>query len=65
MKKLFPLALLASVLLVAGCQDTKKVAELQKQVNKLTQQVADLTAERDSLNEVITRILARKSPSGS
>jgi len=71
-KKLFPLALLASMLLVNGCQDTKKVTQLQEKVDKLTLQVSDLndhvaklTAERDSLNKVITRILARKRQVGS
>jgi outer membrane murein-binding lipoprotein Lpp len=72
MKKLFPIALLASMLLVAGCHDTKKVTQLQEQVDKLTLQVTDLTdqvakltAERDSLSKVITRLIARKSPVGS
>ena len=72
MKKLFPIALLASMLLVAGCRDTKKVTQLQERVGKLTLQVTDLsgqvaklTAERDSLSKVITRLVARKSPVGS
>ena len=66
MRKMIAAAAVLAVVLVAGCQDTKKVTELQGQIDKLTQQVTDLTgqvakltAERDSLGKVITRMTAK------
>jgi hypothetical protein len=60
------LALLA-VVFVVGCQDTKKVTELQGQLDKANQQLTELqgqltkvTAEKDSLAKVITDMTAAK-----
>ncbi len=66
MRKLIAAAALLAVVFVLGCQDTQKVAELQGQVDKLTQQVsqdsttiAKLTTERDSLNKVVVELMAK------
>jgi len=65
-KKLIAAAAILAVVFVLGCQDTKKVTELQGQVDKLTQQVNDagaqvakLTTERDSLAKVVTDMMAK------
>jgi len=65
-RKLIAAAAILAVVFVLGCQDTKKVTELQGQVDKLTQQVNDanaavakLTTERDSLNKVVTDLMAK------
>ncbi len=64
-KILAAVALIAMVALV-GCQDTKKVTELQGQLDQSTQkltemegQVTQLTAEKDSLMQVIINLTAK------
>jgi len=64
-KVIAALAILA-VVFVVGCQDTKKVTELQGQVDRQTQQITafqgqitQLTAERDSLQKIITDAMAK------
>ena len=54
------MAILA-VVFVVGCQDTKKVTEIQGQLDKANQQITDLqtqlttvTAEKESLGKLIT-----------
>jgi outer membrane murein-binding lipoprotein Lpp len=72
-RKLIAAAVILAVVFVVGCQDTKKVTELQGQVDKLQQQVTDmtgqvatLTAERDSLNKVVTDLMAKMpAPKGA
>ncbi len=65
-RKLIAAAAILAVVFVIGCQDTQKVAELQGQVDKLTQQVsqdsttiAKLTAERDSVVKLVTELQAK------
>jgi outer membrane murein-binding lipoprotein Lpp len=65
-RKLIAAAAILAVVFVLGCQDTKKVTELQGQVDKLTQQVTDLngqvakvTAERDSVVKLVTDLQAK------
>lgn len=64
------LALLA-VVFVVGCQDTKKVTELQGQLDKANQQISDLetqvqtlTATKDSLVKVIADMEAKAAAKG-
>jgi outer membrane murein-binding lipoprotein Lpp len=60
-KRLIAAAAILAVVFVLGCQDTKKVTELQGQIDKLNQQITELqstvvvklTAERDSLAKVL------------
>lgn len=66
MRKLIAAAALLAVVFVLGCQDTQKVTELQGTVDKLTQQVTDLsaqvttlTAERDSVVKLVTDLQAK------
>lgn len=66
MRKLIAAAAILAVVFVIGCQDTKKVTELQGTVDKLTQQVTDLsaqvttlTAERDSVIKLVTDLQAK------
>jgi outer membrane murein-binding lipoprotein Lpp len=68
-RKLIAAAAILAVVFVLGCQDTKKVTELQGQVDKMTQQITDMTgqvaritAERDSLNKVVTDLMAKLPP---
>ncbi len=68
MRKLIAAAAILAVVFVLGCQDTKKVTELQGQIDKqmqqitdMTGQVAKLTAERDSLAKLVADFQA-KSP---
>ena len=68
-RKLIAAAAILAVVFVIGCQDTKKVTELQGTVDKLTQQVNDanatvakLTTERDSLAKVVTDMMAKMPP---
>jgi outer membrane murein-binding lipoprotein Lpp len=65
-RKLIAAAAILAVVFVIGCQDTKKVTELQGTVDKMQQQVTDmtgqvakLTAERDSLGKVVTDLMAK------
>jgi len=65
-RKLIAAAAIIAVVFVVGCQDTKKVTELQGQVDKMTQQITDLTnqvgtitMQRDSLNKVVTDMMAK------
>lgn len=67
MKKVLTAVTLVAIVALIGCQDTKKVTELQGQLDqanqKLTEmegQVAKLTAERDSLAGVIKEMEAKK-----
>ncbi len=66
MKRLIAAAAILAVVFVLGCQDTKKVTELQGQIDKQTQQIteqdgqiAKLTAERDSLAKLVTDLQAK------
>ncbi|MCX6842524.1 MAG: hypothetical protein NTX53_09625 [candidate division WOR-3 bacterium] len=67
MKRLIAAAAILAVVFVIGCQDTKKVTELQGQIDKLNQQitemqtvvVAKLTAERDSLAKLVVDLQAK------
>ena len=67
MRRLIAAAAILAVVFVIGCQDTKKVSELQGQVDKLNQQITDLqstvvvklTAERDSLAKVLADMQAK------
>jgi len=69
-RKLIAAAAILAVVFVLGCQDTKKVSELQGQVDKLNQQitelqstvVAKLTVERDSLAKVLAELQAKYAP---
>lgn len=71
MKRLIAAAAILAVVMVMGCQDTKKVTELQGQVDKLTQQLTErdsviivkLTAEKDSLQKLVVELQA-KAPAG-
>ncbi len=73
MRKLVAALAILAVVLVIGCQDTKKVTELQGQVDKLTQELdqakmdlAKKTAECDSLAKVIVDMSAKTpAPKGS
>jgi outer membrane murein-binding lipoprotein Lpp len=66
-RKLIAAAAILAVVFVIGCQDTKKVTELQGQVDKLTQQITEmesqvlvkLTAERDSLAKLVVELQAK------
>ena len=69
MRKLIAAAAILAVVFVIGCQDTKKVTELQGKVDTMTQQITDmtgqvakLTAERDSLGKVVTDLMAKLPP---
>ena len=67
MRRLIAAAAILAVVFVVGCQDTKKVTELQGQVDKQTQQITELqstvvvklTAERDSLAKVLADMQAK------
>lgn len=71
-RRLIAAAAILAVVFVVGCQDTKKVSELQGQVDKLNQQIADLqstvvvklTAERDSLAKVLADLQAKYPAKG-
>jgi outer membrane murein-binding lipoprotein Lpp len=70
-RKLVAAMAILAVVFVIGCQDTKKVTELQGQVDKLTQELdqaktdlATKTVECDSLTKVITDMTA-KAPAKS
>jgi len=71
-RRLIAAAAILAVVFVMGCQDTKKVSELQGQVDKLNQQIADLqstvvvklTAERDSLAKVLADMQAKYPAKG-
>ena len=71
-RKLIAAAAILAVVFVIGCQDTKKVSELQGQVDKLNQQIADLqstdvvklNAERDSLAKVLADMQAKYPAKG-
>jgi outer membrane murein-binding lipoprotein Lpp len=71
-RKLIAAAAILAVVFVMGCQDTKKVSELQGQVDKLNQQITDLqstvvvklTAERDSLAKVLADMQAKYPAKG-
>ena len=69
MRRLIAAAAILAVVFVIGCQDTKKVTELQGQVDKQTQQITEmegtvvkLTAERDSLAKLVTDLMAKMPP---
>jgi outer membrane murein-binding lipoprotein Lpp len=72
-KRLIAAAAILAVVFVLGCQDTKKVTELQGQVDKLTQQITEmetqvlvkLTAERDSLAKLVAEYQAKTPAKGS
>jgi len=66
-RKLIAAMAILAVVFVVGCQDTKKVTEIQGQLDKANQQITDLqtqlttiTAEKDSLSKVITDMAAAK-----
>jgi len=66
MKRLIAAMAILAVVFVMGCQDTKKVTELQGQVDKYMQQITELegqvgtlTMERDSLQNVVTEMAAK------
>ena len=66
-RRLIAAAAILAVVFVLGCQDIKKVTELQGQVDKQTQQitamegqVAQLTAERDSLAKLVADFQAKQ-----
>jgi outer membrane murein-binding lipoprotein Lpp len=68
-RKLIAAAAILAVVFVIGCQDTKKVTELQGKVDTMTQQITDmtgqvakLTAERDSLVRVVSDLTAKLPP---
>jgi outer membrane murein-binding lipoprotein Lpp len=68
-RKLIAAAAILAVVFVVGCQDTKKVTELQgkvdtmqQQITDMTGQVAKITAERDSLNKVVVDLMAKLPP---
>jgi outer membrane murein-binding lipoprotein Lpp len=68
-KRLIASAAILAVVFVLGCQDTKKVTELQGKVDTMTQQITDmtgqvakLTVERDSLVKVVTDLTAKLPP---
>jgi outer membrane murein-binding lipoprotein Lpp len=68
-RRLIAAAAILAVVFVIGCQDTKKVTELQgkvdtmqQQITDMTGQVAKLTAERDSLNKVVVDLMAKLPP---
>ena len=73
MRRLIAAAAILAVVFVVGCQDTKKVTELQGQVDKLNQQitemqtvvVAKLTAERDSLAKLVADFQAKYPAKGT
>jgi outer membrane murein-binding lipoprotein Lpp len=65
-RKLIAAAAILAVVFVLGCQDTKKVTELQGQVDTMKQQITDLTAqvakvtmERDSVIKLVTDLQAK------
>jgi outer membrane murein-binding lipoprotein Lpp len=72
-RRLIVAAAILAVVFVLGCQDTKKVTELQGQVDKLNQQITELqstvvvklTAERDSLAKVLADMQAKYPAKGS
>ena len=72
MKRLIAAAAILAVVFVIGCQDTKKVTELQGQVDKLNQQITEmqtvvvvkLTAERDSLAKLVAEYKAKTPAKG-
>jgi len=72
MRRLIAAMAILAVVLVMGCQDTKKVSELQGQVDKLNQQITELqstvvvqlTAERDSLAKVLAEMQAKYPAKG-
>ena len=72
MRRLIVAAAILAVVFVIGCQDTKKVTELQGQVDKLTQQITEmesqivvkLTAERDSLAKLVAEYQAKYPAKG-
>jgi len=68
-RKLIAAAALLAVVLVLGCQDTKKVTELQGKVDQMTQQITDmngqmakLTATNDSLAKALADTTAKLHP---
>jgi outer membrane murein-binding lipoprotein Lpp len=70
-RRLIAAAAILAVVFVLGCQDIKKVTELQGQVDKQTQQitamegqVAQLTAERDSLAKLVADFQAKQPVKG-
>jgi outer membrane murein-binding lipoprotein Lpp len=72
-RRLIAAAAILAVVFILGCQDTKKVTELQGQVDKLNQQitemqnvvVAKLTVERDSLAKLVADFQAKYPPAGT
>jgi outer membrane murein-binding lipoprotein Lpp len=70
-KRLIAAMAILAVVFVMGCQDTKKVTELQGQVDTQKQQiteyegqVAKLTVERDSLQKIVTDAAAKAEAKG-
>jgi len=66
-RKLVAALAVLAVVFVVGCQDTKKVTELQGQIDKANQQITELqtqlqtvTMEKDSLVKVIADMTAAK-----
>lgn len=65
-RKLIAAMAILAVVFVMGCQDTKKVTEIQGQLDKANQQVVDLqtqlrtvTADNDSLNKLVTAMAVK------
>jgi outer membrane murein-binding lipoprotein Lpp len=65
-KKLVAAVAILAVVFVVGCQDTKKVTELQGQLDKANMQITELqgqlqtvTAEKDSLAKVLSDMAAK------
>lgn len=66
MKKILAAVALVAIVALVGCQDTKKVTELQGQLDQANQKLTELetnvqtlTAERDSLQTVIGDMMAK------
>lgn len=69
MRRVLAAVAVVAILFAIGCQDTKKLTALQgqvdqqqQQITQLTSQVGMLTAERDSLQKVLTDMAAKKAP---
>jgi len=68
-RKLIAATALLAVVFVLGCQDTKKMTELQGKVDQMTQQITDLngqvaklTATNDSLAKAMNDSMAKMHP---
>lgn len=69
MRKLVAALAVLAVAFVMGCQDTKKMTELQGQLDTANQKITELqtqlgtvTAEKDSLGKLVTEMAAKLAP---